>query len=694
MAFLFSGPMRNRWSDREAGRLEGLDALVYATRTIGADPDLVLWGGGNSSAKVTMKDHLSQEVRVLWVKGSGSDMRTATAKHFTPLRQDELVPLIERGSMDDEEMVAYQTKCVLEPGAPKPSIETLLHAFIPAPHVYHTHADVICALTDTSDSRRLIRRVYGDEVALIPYVRPGFLLAKWVGEAVRNNPGLRAIILDKHGLVTWGNTARAAYLGTIRMVQDAERVIRRAEQRHRWNPVKPPRADPVTRRRLAAEALLALRGAIGPHERMLLLYEDRHEILQFLSHHLAKTLTQIGPFTPDHILHTKRIPLFLELPSTKEPDAIAQAVRSGVERYRRDYIRYVERYNKNPSLPMRDPNPRVILVPGVGLITTGKDRRATRIVRDLYVHTLKVIRAASALDTYTALSPKDLCEFEYWPMELYKLSLLPPEKEFSRHVVLVTGAAGAIGRAISERFVAEGAAVILTDLDEAKLHEQSAEYNRRAGEEQTFPLVMDVASERSVQEAFRAAITTVGGLDIVVSNAGIAHSAPVERLTLADWNRTLAVNATGHFLVCREAMRVSKRQGLGGNIVVVASKNVFAPGKAFGAYSASKAAQAQLARVLAIEGAEFGVRVNMVNPDGIFEGSGLWSSAMRAERAKVYDIPVDQIEAFYASRNLLKTRVTARDVADAVLFFASERSAKTTGAILPVDGGIKEAFPR
>ena len=686
--------MQSRWSDREAGRLEGLDALVYATRTIGADPDLVLWGGGNSSVKVTMKDHLGREIRVLWVKGSGSDMRTATAKHFTPLRLDELVPLIERGSMDDEEMVAYQTKCVLKPGAPKPSIETLLHAFIPAPHVYHTHADAICALTDTSDSRRLIGRVYGNEVRLIPYVRPGFLLAKWVGEAVRDNPGLRAIILDKHGLVTWGNTAKAAYLETIRMVQRAERVIRRAERRHRWSPARSPRANPVALRHLAAAVMLALRGTIGQTERTLLLYEDRYEVLQFLDHPRAKKLTQIGPFTPDHILHTKRKPLFLELPLSKEPDAIAQAVRKGVERYRRDYVHYVKRYNRNPDLPMLDPNPRVILVPGVGLITTGKDRRATRIVRDLYLHTLKVIRAASALDTYTALPSKDLCEFEYWPLELFKLTLLPPEKEFSRHVVLVTGAAGAIGQAISERFMAEGAVVVLTDIDGARLRAQSGEYNQRVGEEQTIPLVMDVTSERGVEEVFRAAITTFGGLDIVVSNAGIACSAPVERLSLKDWNQTLAVNATGHFLVCREAMRVFKRQGLGGNIVVVASKNVLAPGEAFGAYSASKAAQAQLGRVLAIEGSEFGVRVNMVNPDGIFEGSGLWSPEMRRERAKVYGIPAERIEEFYAGRNLLKTRVTARDVAQAVLFLASRHSAKTTGAVLPVDGGVKEAFPR
>jgi NAD(P)-dependent dehydrogenase (short-subunit alcohol dehydrogenase family) len=279
-------------------------------------------------------------------------------------------------------------------------------------------------------------------------------------------------------------------------------------------------------------------------------------------------------------------------------------------------------------------------------------------------------------------------------MELYKLTLLPPEKEFSRRVVLVTGASGAIGRAISERFVNEGAAVVLTDMEQDKVREQSAEHNRRLGEEHTVPVVMDVTSERSVAEGFRKAVMAFGGVDIVVSNAGIARTAPVEGLALEDWNRSFAVNSTGHFLVCREAMRAFKRQGLGGNIVAITSKNVPVPGKAFGAYSASKAAQAQLARVLAIEGAEIGVRVNMVSPDGIFEGSGLWSDEVRRERAEVYGVPVERIEAYYAGRNLLKTKVEARDVAEAVLFLASGRSAKTTGAVLAVDGGVKEAFPR
>ncbi|MEW6543687.1 MAG: bifunctional rhamnulose-1-phosphate aldolase/short-chain dehydrogenase [Nitrospirota bacterium] len=687
--------MRSHWSDREARGLEGLDALVYATRTIGAEPELVLWGGGNSSAKLTMQDHAGRETRVLWIKGSGSDMRTITAKQFTPLRLDELLLLFDRETMTDEAMVAYQAKCILEPTAPKPSIETLLHAFVPAPHVYHTHADSICALVDTSDSEKIIKRVYGTDAVLIPYVRPGFALAKLVGTAYRKDPRLSAIILDKHGLVTWGNSPKEAYLATIRVVSRAERFIQQAGGRSEKRRVVSLGNCSSARERQELAAIVApvLRGAIGQRARMLLMFDDSPAVLRFVNGPRARQLSQVGPFTPDHILHTKARPLFLDLPRSKAPEVVAQAIRKGVERYRQDYIRYFERY-KSPSVTMMDPHPRVILVSGLGLFTSGKDRRACRIAHDLYVHTMRVIRASSVLDTYTSLSSQDLCDFEYWPMENFKLTLLPPEKEFSRRIVLVTGAAGAIGRAISQRFVAEGAAVILADLDQEKISRLCDECNRQVGEEHAVPLVMDVADRSSVTEGFQKAVRCFGGLDVIVSNAGIACSAPVERMSLRDWTRVFEVNATGHLLICQEAVKIFKRQGLAGNIVVVASKNVVAPGKEFGAYSASKAAQAQLSKILAIEGAESGIRVNMVNPDGVFEGSGLWSERVREQRAKVYGVPVEKIEEYYASRNLLKTKVTAADVAEAVLFFASQRSAKTTGAMLPVDGGVKEAFPR
>ncbi|HEY4485660.1 MAG TPA: SDR family oxidoreductase, partial [Nitrospiria bacterium] len=414
---------------------------------------------------------------------------------------------------------------------------------------------------------------------------------------------------------------------------------------------------------------------------------------EFLSRPGAARHTQIGPFTPDHLMHIKPWPLFLDSGRRPDPDKIRAAVPAAVERYRNRYADYFERH-KTPGVTMLDPNPRVILIPGVGMFTAGKDRRAGRIAQDLYRHTLAVIQSSTALSSYVSLTPRELCDFEYWPMENFKLTLLPPEKELSRRIALVTGAAGAIGRAMARRLAAEGAMVVLTDINLEKTRAIAEAINEQAGEENALALKLDVANEASVRRAFDAAARTFGGLDLLVSNAGIARSAPVERLSLADWEASLAVNATGHFLVCREAMRIFKEQGLGGNIVVVSTKNVPAPGKDFGAYSASKAVQAQLSRILAIEGAEDKIRVNLINPDGIFEGSGLWSKEIREERAGAHGIPIETLENFYAGRNLLKTRITAADVAEAVLFFASDRSAKTTGAMLPVDGGLREAFPR
>lgn len=688
------GCVKSFWSDKKAAGLSDVDLVVYASRIIGANRNLVLWGGGNSSIKVSGKDHRGEKTEVLWIKGSGSDMRTIAPRNFTPLRLDDLRRLIKREAMTDEEMVAYQMKSVLDPKAPKPSIETLLHAFLPPSHIYHTHADAICALTDTPGSRRLIASALGGEVAVVDYTRPGFLLSKWVWEVYQKNPKLKGIVLDKHGLITWGETAKEAYLRTIEMVTSAEKfAIKKLKRRQVLGAALAKPLPPQKRHAIAAAVAPIIRGELSQEKRVIMHYADTPALLRFIGSAKAKRLTQVGPFTPDHLLHTRPWPLFVSVKDPSDRAKLEEAIRKGCKAYRRRAEAYFKRHSQ-AGVTMLDPNPRIVLIPGLGMFTTGKDSRAASIAQELYLHTLPVIEAAEAMGGYRSIPMQEICNFEYWPMENFKLSLLPPEKEFSRKVVLITGAAGAIGRAIAEAFVLAGASVILTDIDLEKTEEIANMLNQKSGGNNAVAISMDVTNEKEVRRGFNEAVLAFGGLDLFISNAGIARAAAVDDLDLSDWKDSLAVNATGHLLTSQIALKIMKAQGLGGSIVVVATKNVLAPGKDFGAYSASKAAQTQLARIMAIENAASGIRVNMVTPDGVFEGSGLWSRKIRKERAHAHKIPIDQVEAFYAKRNLLQTPIYAKDVAASVLFLSSTRAAKTTGTILPVDGGLREAFPR
>ncbi|HXU12205.1 MAG TPA: SDR family oxidoreductase, partial [Candidatus Binatia bacterium] len=401
--------------------------------------------------------------------------------------------------------------------------------------------------------------------------------------------------------------------------------------------------------------------------------------------------------TPDHLLYTKPRPLFIEPPADLDAPGGAEALKAALSGGLRQYAAWCDEYvrrNGTGKEPRLDPIPRVVLIPGVGMLTAWKDAKHTRIVADIYHHTIGVMRAAQGIGEYRSLDLKDTFDVEYWPMELYKLTLAPPEKELARRVALVTGAAHGIGRAVARLFAAEGCHVAVTDLDGEKAAMVAREICEAQGMDRAIGLRLDVADEASVEAAFRDTVVAWGGVDLVVSNAGMAHSAPLDKMELADWQRSLDVNATGHFLVARAALRILKDQMMGGGLVFIASKNVLAPGKDFGAYSAAKAAQTQLARVLAIEAGEHGIRVNIVNPDAVFQDSRLWSEAVRQERAKAHGVLPDQLEDFYRKRNLLKVRVLAEDVAQAALWLASDRSGKTTGCILPVDGGVREAFPR
>jgi len=686
--------MRSRWDDVDAAKLSGLDLLVYASRLIGAETSLVVWGGGNTSIKTVERDHRGGEIAVLRVKGSGSDLKSIQRKDFPGVRMDDILALLDRQDMGDQEMTDYLAHGLIDLGGSRPSIETLLHGFLAAPAVVHTHADAIVSLTNNDRARDVLASVYGKDVIALAYRRPGFRISKDVADTIAEHPEARALVLERHGTITWGATVREAYEATIDLISRAEEAIaERKKGRRLFGGLRVAVREPVERRELALALAPRLRGSLSRTRRVVVTFDDSSAVTELVSSADAPSASQVGPATPDHTIYTKRLPCFVNVEAGTDAAGVASAVENGLRAFERDYTAYFEAH-RFKGAELLDPLPRVVLVPGLGMFTAGRDRRTAGIVSDIYHHTIDVIGNASAFGRYVSLSPKDAFDVEYWPLELYKLTLAPPEKELARRIALVTGGASGIGRAIARRLASEGAHVVVGDVDAAGAARTADEITTAVGAGRALGLAMDVTSEASVRAAFETTVLAYGGLDVLVSNAGIAHSAPVAGMALDDWERSFAVNARGHFLAAREAMRLLIAQGIGGALVFIATKNVMAPGKDFAAYSASKAAQAQLAKVLALEGAPHGIRCNLVNPDAVFQDSKLWSEDIRRQRAAAQGIAVEDLEDFYRKRNLLGVRILPEDVAEAALFLASDRSAKTTGCTITVDGGVREAFPR
>ncbi len=684
--------MKSLWHDSQIKGKNSLDQLVYRSRLLGLETKLCVWGGGNTSTKRLERNHLGQFTQVLWVKGSGSDLKVSERKHFSPLRLDDLLPLLKRKDMSDEEMVDYLMHSLMDPKAPRPSIEALLHAFLPFQDIDHSHADAILSITNTSRGREIAERIYGNELLWIPYVKPGFELSKCMFGAYQKNKSAKGAILENHGLITWGNSSKESYSRMVQFVSRAENYIhKKAKGKKPFGRQIHPVLSERERNSWLERYLPVIRKAVSKQKRAVLYTVTNPAALEFASSALGPKVSQTGPATPDHMLRTKRIPLFLRANDIRK--LAEAALVNQIEAFAKAHERYFKRF-RSGWMQMLDPCPRIVLIPGIGLVATGKDMDSAIQCAEVYEHSIQTMRGAQAIDRYKSLPLPLAFEVEYWPLELYKLTLAPAEKPLARRIALITGAAGSIGRAIAERLLRDGMHVALCDLGFKKTARLAGEFCAKFGPRRAIGLRMDVTKEAEVSRAFFETALAFGGLDLVVSNAGVAHIAPVDTLRLSDWEKSLGVNATGHFLVAREAFRIFKRQGLGGNLVFIATKNVLAPGKDFGAYSASKSAEAQLARICAIEGGEFDIRSNMVNPDGVFEGSGLWSDEIRKDRAESYGIPKNKLEDFYRNRNLLKTKILPSDVANTVAFLASDESSKTTGCILTVDGGVREAFPR
>ena len=679
----------DRWPAASEVPDDALGQVLLASHLLGSDRAVANFGGGNTSAKGTATDHVGREVEVMWVKGSGSDLATMGREHFTPLRLDEMLAVFDRAEMSDEDMVAHLARCQTDPAAPRSSIETLLHAFVPAPHVHHTHPDGINVLAGTRDGERLVAECFGDEAAWIPYIRPGFTLAKQVGTAVRENPDLKLIVLAKHGLVVWGDTAEAAYRMTIEVINRAVDFVNAktaGEQRFEG------RAGDEARDRttLLREVLPVLRGAVSSERSKVLVVDTSPRAREFVGSRAAPELVTVGAACPDHLVHTKRLPLWIPFePASEDASVLADRIREAGAAFRDDYRTYVDEHGDDATAPA-DPDARVVLIQHVGLIGVGTSTKAARLSRDLYHRAIEVMAGAHALGGFVSLDAQESFAIEYWPLELYKLSLAPPPGELQGTVALVTGAAGGIGRAVVESLASAGACVAAFDLDA-----EGAGAAVEALGDDGVAVDGDVTSEAAVAAAFDVAVAAYGGVDIIVSNAGVASSAGIEETTLAEWERNHAILGTGYFLVAREAFRVLRSQGLGGSMVFVASKNALVAGKNAAAYSSAKAAELHLARCLAEEGGGDGIRVNTVNPDAVLQGSRIWDSSWREERAATYGIDPGELEEHYRKRTTLGVNILPEDIAEAVLHFASpRRSGKSTGNVLNVDGGVPAAYPR
>jgi rhamnulose-1-phosphate aldolase/alcohol dehydrogenase len=691
-------PLQDKWDEKAVAGASEPDLLLYRSNLLGSDLRITNYGGGNTSAKVAMKDPLTgREVEVLWVKGSGGDLGSMKQDGFATLYVDKLIALesLYRGRPHEDEMAGYFPHCTFDLNPRATSIDTPPHCFIPHRHIDHMHADAIIAIAAARGGEPLTREIFGDEIGWVPWQRPGFDLGLKVGRLAEEKKDLKGLVLGSHGLVTWGATSRECYRSTLRVIQRAADWLDEHAKPEPFGPEVVPALPEARRHALLAEIAPGLRGLLSPLAPKVMHYADAPSILEFVGSKRCAELAARGTTCPDHFLRTRVRPLFVPFDPAKEGAKELRArLPALVEGYRADYTAYYERCKHADSPAMRDPYPVLVLLPGLGLLSFQKDKATARVAAEYWVNTINVMRWAEGVDEYAPISEQEAFDIEYWQLEEAKLQRLPRPNSLEGRIALVTGGAGGIGSATARRLLAEGAAVVLADLDQKALESTGAELGPAFGADRVRGVVCNVTDEASVAEAFARTVREYGGLDILVSNAGIASASPFDETTLATWQKNVDILATGYFLVSREGFRLLKRQGRGGSIVFVASKNGLVASAGAAAYSTAKAAEVHLARCLALEGAEHGIRVNVVNPDAVIRGSRIWGGSWKSERAASNRIGEEDVEEFYRKRSLLKRSVFPEDVAEAVYYFASDLSAKSTGNILNVDAGHLAAFTR
>ncbi len=691
-----SGDMSNLllvslWDSQYAKTLDEPELLLYRSNLLGADLRITNFGGGNTSAKVMHNDPLTgADVRVLWVKGSGGDIGSMKRDGFATLYMDRLESLkgLYKNLDQEDAMVHALNHCIFNLNPRAPSIDTCLHGYVPYAHVDHVHSDAVIALAAAEDSEALTKKVFGDEMGYLPWQRPGIDLGIKLGSMAAANPKMVGVILGSHGLFTWAETASQCYETTLRIINKAALLLDQNCKRPAFGGEKIESLSPGERKATAIRLLPEIRGRISKEEHKVGHFTDAAEVLEFVNSKRLDALAPLGTSCPDHFLRTKIRPMIIPLNAGGETlDALLQS-------YRTDYAAYYDRC-KHPNSPaMRDANAVIYLVPQVGMLSFAKDRATARIAAEFYINAINVMRGASGVSKYKGLPEQEAFNIEYWLLEEAKLARMPKAKPLQGRVALVTGGASGIGLAIAEKLASQGACVTIADINDDGMAEVISDFSTRHGRDTMHSVNMDVTSEAAVIAGFESTIHRFGGLDIVVNNAGIAIPSPADETSLEIWNNQMAILGTGYFLVGREGFKLLKKQNCAGSMIYIASKNGMVASPGTSAYGAMKAAEIHLARVLAAEGAAYGIRVNTVNPDAVLRGSKIMSEGFRQSRAASLKIKPEELEDHYRKRSLLQRSVYPEDIAEAVYWFASDASNKSTGNIFNVDAGHLASFTR
>lgn len=692
------------WDDAMAKSMEGDEValLVYRSNLLGADLRLTNYGGGNTSCKVMAKDPLTgNDVEVMWVKGSGGDLGTMKRNGLAALYVDRLRSLknVYRGLSTEDRMVELFNHCIYDLASKAPSIDTPLHGFLPFKHIDHLHPDAAIAIAASKDGKKITQELFKGAIGWVEWQRPGFDLGLQLKQCLDENPGIRGIMLGSHGLFTWGDTAHACYVNSLEVIEACAAFI---EDKIKSNGIvfggaKVEAVEKGKRLQQAAQLSPILRGLCSSQNKMVGHFTDGDKVLEFINSNDLQKLATMGTSCPDHFLRTKISPLVLDLPQgidLSDTDNIKQMLSPQFESYRNMYASYYESCKHENSPAIRDPNPVVILYPGVGMFTYAKDKSTARIAAEFYANAINVMRGAEAVSSYTALPHQEAFDIEYWLLEEAKLLRMPKPKALSGKVALVTGSAGGIGKAVAKKYAEEGACVVLTDLDKERLEKTRLEFIEKFGKDAVHAVGFNITDSPSIVDAFESTALVFGGVDIVVNSAGLSISKSIEDHTEKDWDLLYDVLVKGQFLVTQAAVKIMRKQAKGGDIINIVSKNALVSGPNNAGYGSAKAAQLHLSRLNAAELGKDGIRVNTVNPDAVIADSKIWEGDWAKGRAEAYGISVEELPAFYAKRTLLNQIILPEDIANACFAFVGGLLAKSTGNVINVDGGIANAFVR